>query len=126
MRYPLCVRHAPLRGIIIIDHHDAVVAAHRGVNATVQSIAKNYFWPDMTTEIKNSVQSCEACHRARSVRRKPAGLLRSFSPPLKKEEYKTLDFIFDLPLTPPKHCAIMVAVEKLSKIARFISLTEKN
>jgi hypothetical protein len=54
--------------------------------------------------------------------RHPARLLQPLPIPEWKWEVVTIDFITKLPITVKEHDSIMVVVDKLTKVAHFISV----
>ena len=46
---------------IISDHHDSLVAGHLGALATTRSVRLSYWWPGLTTFIRNYVAECATC-----------------------------------------------------------------
>ena len=77
----------------------------------------------MREDIEKYVRSCDKCQRSKSVNMKPAGLLQPLPIPSRNWGHLTMDFIVKLPPTPRKHDAIVVFVDKLSKLARFVPTT---
>jgi putative transposase len=120
--HALCIPSGPLRDVILHDHHDAPVAGHRGVQKTIRSINLSYSWPSLRKDLIEDVRSCEKCQRAKASRQRKPGLIRPFPPPLRKWEVVSMDFIFELPLTPSGNNGLVVIVDKFSRQAHFIAL----
>ena len=117
----LCVPEAQgLRRSILYDTHDSCLAGHLGTRKTAALVKRDFFWPGMNEEIEAYVKSCDKCQRNKSVNMKPAGLLQPLPIPSRNWEQITMDFIVKLPQTARKHDAIVVFVDKLSKLSRFI------
>ncbi len=73
----LCVpNYDNLRLDILNDHHDAPSAGHLGMPKTYRSIARQYFWNNMSRDIKNYVRSCVSCQRNKVDQSGPSGLLQ--------------------------------------------------
>jgi hypothetical protein len=60
----------PLRVILKSDvakllhnMHSVPNAGHFGIKATIDKTRQRYFWPTMGIDIKNYVESCDACQR---------------------------------------------------------------
>ena len=120
--HALCIPSGPLRDVVLHDHHDAPVAGHRGVQKTIRSLNLSYYWPSIRKDVIEYVRSCEKCQRAKASRQRKPGLIRPFPPPLRKWEVVSMDFVFDLPLTPSGNNGLVVIVDKLSRQAHFIAL----
>jgi RNase H-like domain found in reverse transcriptase/Integrase zinc binding domain len=121
----LCVPQGPLRDTILHDHHDAAVSGHLGFATTLSSIRRSYFWPTFRKDAEGYVKSCDACQRAKALRKPLGGLIRPFPPPMKKLEVISMDFVFDLPLNSSGKSGIAVIADKLSRQAHFLSLPPK-
>jgi hypothetical protein len=50
-----------LRREIIKEHHDSRLGGHSGRYKTTELVQQNYWWPGMTTFIKNYVDGCAIC-----------------------------------------------------------------
>ena len=101
---------------ILHEHHDSPLAGHLGIEKTIKNIQWDYYWPNMLKEIKEYVQSCDLCQRNKSSNQTPAGLLQPLPIPTKKFEQVTMDFIVQLPRTKSGYDAIVVFVDRLTKI----------
>ena len=116
----LCVPRMPtLLNTILHDAHDAPVAGHRGIDATMERLCRTYFWPHMNKTVRRYIATCDLCQRTKSTNQKPAGLLQ----PLQIAEGRwtsiSVDFIVHLPKTPRHFDAIAVFVDRFSKRAHF-------
>lgn len=98
------------------DHH---LAGHPGVRRTLSRIRERYWWPQMTPYVKQFVRSCDVCARTKAVRHKPYGPMRFLPVPERPWTSISMDFIEGLPLS-RGHDAILVVVDRLSKMALFI------
>ena len=77
-------------------------------------------WPGMTDDIREHVQSCDSCQRNNIRGGKPAGLLQPLQIPEEPWISVSMDFITQLPKTPRGKDAILVVVDRLMKMTRFI------
>ncbi|CAF3126930.1 unnamed protein product [Rotaria sp. Silwood2] len=88
-----------IRSDIIKIYHDTPAnGAHFGRTRTVQKIQQRYFWPNMTSGIKNHIKSCIPCLQNNHLRRKPPGTLQPIKPPEGIWQLLTMDF--HGPITP--------------------------
>jgi hypothetical protein len=74
----------------------------------------------MCSELKSYVRSCDLCQRNNTSNQKPIGLLKTLEIPTKRFEQVIMDFITTLPMTKENHDAVMVIVDKLTKLVMFI------
>lgn len=66
-----------LRSEIMAENHDDSQAGHGGRRDTIDRL-KQYWWPSLAEDVRNYVDSCEVCQRAKSQHIRPAGTMRSF------------------------------------------------
>jgi hypothetical protein len=99
--------------------HDSVQAGHPGYRKTFELISQNYWWSTYRRDIKSYVESCEICSRAKSIRKKPAGLLNPLPNPQRPWYSISMDLITDLPRV-DNYDSILVVVDRFTKMAHFI------
>ncbi|CAI7858245.1 unnamed protein product [Closterium sp. NIES-53] len=112
--------YPPLRQLLLEEFHDVLYAGHFGSNKTLAGIAKVYYWPHMANDVQKFVTSCDTCQRMKSSKQKKAGLLQPLSVPEQPWQVVSLDFITGLPPTNAGHDAILVVIDKFSKMGHFI------
>lgn len=114
---------ADLRQLIIKEYHDVPFSGHRGISRTKQAIAQTYWWPGMDSDVKAYVTTCPSCQRNKATSQKPAGLLQPLPIPADAWESISMDLITQLPITREGHDAIVVFVDRLSKMTHFAPTT---
>ncbi|CAI7927199.1 unnamed protein product, partial [Closterium sp. NIES-54] len=112
--------YPPLRQLLLEEFHDVLYAGHFRSNETLAGIAKFYYWPHMTNDVQKFVTSCDTCQRMKSSKQKKAGLLQPLPVPEQPWQVVSLDFIIGLPPTNAGHDAILVVIDKFSKMGHFI------
>ena len=85
-------------------------------------MTKEFYWPKMTRFIRKYVATCPFCQRNKPSNRKPMGLLQPIPIPTKPWEEVTIDLIIDLPKMKDGCIAIVVFVDRLTKMAHFVPL----
>lgn len=108
-----------VRTKILHEAHDTPTAAHFGVEKTLERISRSYFWPNMRKTVETYVHGCDACQRHKVINAKPAGLLAPLPIPKKKWFTITMDLITKLPKTKTGQDAIIVFVDKLTKMVHY-------
>ena len=102
--------------IIKIYHDTPANGAHFGRDKTIQKIQQRYFWPNMTTDIRNHLKSCIPCLQNNHQRQKPPGFLKPIEPPEGVWHLLTMDFHGPIsPTTKQGNRYIIVLTDVLSK-----------
>ncbi|GJP85369.1 hypothetical protein CLOP_g15479 [Closterium sp. NIES-67] len=112
--------YPPLRQLLLEEYHDILYARHFGSNKTLTGIAKHYYWPHMADDVQKFVTSCTTCQRMKSSKQKKAVLLQPLPIPEQPWQVVRLDFITGLPTITSGHDAILVVIDKFSKMGHFI------
>ena len=110
-----------MRNTILQESHEN--GGHGGVKKTQQIIKRAYWWPSWYREVYQYVRSCFDCQTAKSRNHSTYGLLKSLPVPIEKWKNITMDFITELPKTKEQYDCIMVVVDRLTKMAKFIPTT---
>ncbi|GJP43278.1 hypothetical protein CLOM_g2761, partial [Closterium sp. NIES-68] len=76
--------------------------------------------PHMADDVQKFVILCTTCQRMKSSKQKKAGLLQPLPIPEQPWQVVSLDFITGLPTTTSGHYAILVVIDKFSKMGPFI------
>eukprot|EP01018_Ginkgo_biloba_P010329 Gb_18718 [translate_table: standard] len=100
---------------ILYEIHDSPFASHIGRAKT-----KYVYWKNMKREIVEYVQTCEQCQVNKAGRDLLGGLLAPLPIPEGKWESISMDFVMSLPKSSKYNDQILVVVDHLRKIARFI------
>jgi len=72
-----------LRAEIIRLHHDTPIGGYGGQWKTVELVTRNFWWLEVTKEIKRYMEGCDACQRNKNHTEQPAGKLMPNSIPEK-------------------------------------------
>ena len=87
----------PLRPIIFHQLHSDPTAGHPGRDATLFSIRKDYYWPNLRTDIEEWIRRCDTCQRTKVYPKKPHGELKPIDPTPRPWGIVTSDLITGLP-----------------------------
>jgi hypothetical protein len=110
-----------LRTRILFECHDAALGGHLGTAKTVQAVTRQFFWPGMQGDITRYVRSCDACQRNKPSHETPAGLLQPLSIPEEPWSDISMDLITHLPQSRSGFDAIVVFVDRLSKMIHAVA-----
>ena len=108
-----------LRHRLITLCHDSPYAGHKGVERTVELLQRSFTWPGLRIDVEEYVKTCQSCQRHKVPRQRPGGCLHSVEIPDSPWECVTMDFITCLPETQRGHNALMVFVDKLTKMVHL-------
>ena len=109
-------QHNPLRQFLLAQYHESLWSGHWGVAKTYASIRRDFYWPNLLSEVKAYVSTCDTCQRGKTLNLPPPGKLVPLQIPARKWSSISMDFIMELPLTSNGHNAILVFVDRLTKV----------
>ena len=107
-------------------YHDDQFAGHWGVEKTQELLERKFYWHGLARDVREYVTTCSTCQNIATPRHKPYGQLQSLSVPKQPWEEISLDFITQLPescIGTKAHDAILVVVDRYTKMAQFIPTT---
>ena len=116
----LCLPDISYREAVIHDNHDLTITEHLEYIKTYFRIARAYYWPNMHKDIRRHLQECDACQRTKPSNRAPAGKLRPLPIPARPWESIGMDWLRPLPKSASEKNMILIAVDRLTKMTRFI------
>jgi transposase InsO family protein len=121
----LYVPEGKIRAKVIRAFHDTLSSGHAGRSTTYARVSRHYYWPGMTSTIAKYIKACRLCHWSSAYHEGKHGLLKPLPIPNRYWEDISMDFVTELPVCKRygrnfKH--ILVVVDRLSKIKRFIAM----
>ncbi|CAI5468676.1 unnamed protein product [Closterium sp. Yama58-4] len=108
-----------LRELLIQEVHDSNYSGHFGVDKTQKLLHRQYYWQDSSNDVQRYVSSCRVCQAMKSTRQRPAGLLQPLEPPERPWQQVTMDFVTGMPAGPSGNDAVLVVVDRFTKMAHF-------
>ncbi len=100
--------------------HDATFSGHVGSDRTLHNLTRHYWWPGIRTDVRKYVAECVSCQRNKPSNQRKAGLPQAMPIPEVPWAVMTMDFIMDLPKTASGFDAVVVFVDKLSKMCHIV------
>ena len=104
-------------------NHSPVYCGHLGGNRTYHSVKQLFWWNGLKEAALQFVKDCNVCQANKHPNTKPVGLLKPLQVPMFRWESVSMDFIVQLPETKYGHDAIVVFVDRLSKMVHFAATT---
>lgn len=112
-----------IRSKILKECHDIPVSGHVGVQKTLEQVKKIFYWPKLRNIVERYVTTCLACQQNKATNKLQLGLLQPLPIPDKPWQQVTMDLITQLPRTVQGHDAIVVFVDKLTKMVHCCATT---
>lgn len=112
--------HGSLRREAITECHDSPWAGHTGRNRTLHLMQRLFWWPTMRADIDRFIGTCHPCQKNKSQTQRKAGLLQPLPIPGRRWETVSTDLITCLPSTETGYDAVVVFIDKLSKMTRIV------
>jgi len=116
----LCIPNVgDLRAELLKECHSTPYAAHTGRDKTLTLLSRYFWWPGMAQDVAKHVAHCDSCQRNKTSNQVPAGLLQPLPTPGQPWESISMDFVVDLPSTSNGYDAILVMVDRLTKMVHL-------
>ena len=108
-----------LRRGILYELHDAPYSGHPGISKTLKNVQRLYWWHSVRPDVIDYVKTCANCQRNKASSAKPAGVLHPLPIPHSPWSSVSMDFIVHLPKTSSGYDAIVVFVDRLTKMVHI-------
>lgn len=106
--------YEPLRTRLMQSTHDSILTGHPGKNALYAILARRFFWPSISDDVKRFARNCDKCGANNIWRSRRQGLLKPLPLPERKWREIAIDFVDKLPLSDGNR-HMMVIVDRLGK-----------
>jgi hypothetical protein len=113
-----------LRDRCMTLHHSGPSTGHPGCTNILELIQRQFWWPTIRRDVNDFVAKCLLCQTNKSQTQKPAGLLQPLPIPEYPWQSVSMDLITHLPCTTRGHTAIVVFVDRLTKMVHFVPTTD--
>ena len=77
---------------VIKEYHESTIAGHRGMNATYNKLAKDYYWRNMRPDVQQFVRGCTSCQTKKLTRVKTKQAMLISDTPSRAFEKISIDF----------------------------------
>jgi len=109
---------------VMKEAHDTPLAIHLGSTKMSQDIRQRYWWPGMKLDIARYVNECDICRCVKAEHQRPAGTLQPLTIPEWKWDKVEMDFVTGFPRSQKGNNAILVVIDRFSKVAHFLPVKE--
>ena len=109
-----------LRTRILTECHDVPTSGHLGKDKTIDQVKRRFYWHGMDADITQYVTGCDSCQRNKPSQQVKMGLLQPLPIPNRPWQQVSLDLITQLPRSKSGHDAIVVFVDKLTKMIHYV------
>lgn len=117
----VCIpNYEKLREAVISQIHDTLTGGHRGNMPTLDTLRKNFYWPNMDSSVDSYIKRCQVCQRTKQKTTGTAGLFLPLPVPQGRWTDITMDFVGPFPTTERGHNTVLVVVDRATKRAHFI------
>jgi hypothetical protein len=114
-----------LRTRILLECHDTPTGGHLGRDKTTLAVKQRFYWKGIDAAVDAYVTSCDECQRNKPSQERPMGTPMPLPAPASPWEQVTLDLITSLPRSSAGHTAIVVFVDKLTKMVHYSPTTDE-
>lgn len=112
-----------LKTRLLQECHDTPLSGHLGKDKTTEQVKRRFYWPGMDEFIRQYVTSCDACQRNKPSQQAKMGQLQPLPIPTRPWQQVSMDLITQLPRSRSGNDAIVVFVDKLTKMVHYVATT---
>ena len=109
-----------LKREIMEEGNSSAYAMHPGSTKMYHTLREHYWWKGMKKEIVDFISRCLTYQQVKAENQKLAKKIQPLPIPVWKWDKITMDFVIRLPRTRRQHGAIWVIVDRLTKSAHFL------
>jgi len=114
----LCIPKWLIQKLLVKEVHGGGLLGHFGINKTIDMLTEHFFWPKMGGDVHEVISKCSTYQKAKSQFHQR---LYTLSPiPNGPCDDVSMDFIVALPRTQRGKDAIIMVLDRFSKMAPFI------
>ena len=115
-----------LRPVVIYEAHNSELAAHPGVDKTLNRIEMYYYWPHMKDDIVSYCKVCMTCAKTKHPNYKTKCALQPLPIPSYPFEIVSMDIIGPLPMSEHGNRFLLVIIDLFTKYPEAIPLEHKS
>ena len=111
-----------LRERMMRECHDTPLAGHFGMDEPTEQVRRCFWWPRLSASVAAFVQGCHTCQTTKASNQRTAGLLQPLPVPDYPFQQITMDLVTALPAGASGNDAVVVFVDRLSKMVHFAAI----
>ena len=115
----LCIPEGSTQDFLIWELHGGGLVEHFGITKTLHTLEARYYWSRLRRDTRRMIGRCTTSVMGKMTKQSAGQYL-----PLPVPEYPwqevSLDFVLGIPRTRKQHDAILVVVDRFSKMAHFL------
>lgn len=100
---------------LLREAHDAKCSAHQGFRRTLKKLQNNYYWPKMSSDVKQYVRKCRDCQKYKADNKLEAGHMNDHISELKPMSILSMDLIGPLVLSKQRNRFALTIVDTATK-----------
>nr|GEX61992.1 hypothetical protein [Tanacetum cinerariifolium] len=112
-----------LRKELVHHFYDEAIGGHSGAHVTIKKLGPLFYWKGLKKMVKQMIRDCDVCQRHKPDLSAYPGLIQPILIPERIWKEIFMDYIEKLPTSYEKS-VILTVVDRLSKYAHFIPLTQ--
>ena len=105
---------------IVEELHSTPYSAHLGIQWTIGSVKKSFYWKGMLGDVRQFVENCPVCQMEKSDHQLAKRKLMSTQIPEEKWKEISIDFITDLPMSVGNKDTVLTIVDKATHMVHLV------
>ena len=114
-----------LRSHVMREAHEPSYSGHLGTDKTCAAIKRRFWWPHLRKSVRRYIGRCGQCQKSKPRTTQLYGGMHPIPAPSRPWEQMTMDLITALPTTTQGHDAMIVFVDRMTKMMRCAPTTKK-
>ena len=98
------------------------LSGHFGVDKTTVQVRRRFWWPRLSASVAAYIQRCHTCQTTKATNQRTAGLMQPLLVPDYPFQQITMDLVTALPAGPSGNDAVVVFVDRLSRMVHFAAI----
>ncbi|GKC16128.1 retrotransposon protein, putative, ty3-gypsy subclass, partial [Tanacetum coccineum] len=110
--------------VVLTEVHSSPFSIHPGSTKMYRDLKQNFWWNGMKHDVARFLAKCLTCQQVKIEHQCVSGLLQPLDIPTWKWDQISMDFVTGLPRTFKKNDTICVVIDRLTKLAHFLTIQQ--